>query len=94
MNVVATWATENKPDLQCDDGFAGGQLSFTPDQPRKVLHVVHERLARSICAAHHDCDMYDGYVTLHWRTFLPGAIAAYKELLKIDEERATNPTKG
>lgn len=67
--------------------------AVTPDQPRRALSIVLERLARSICAAHHDCDMYDGYVTTHWPAFLPGAKAAYLELLKIDEERATNQSE-
>jgi len=61
--------------------------AVTPDRPRKELNKVLERIARRICASHHECDMYDGYVTLHWPAFLPGAMAAYDELLKIDEER-------
>ena len=64
--------------------------TVTPDQPRRELSKVLERLARSICAAHHECAIYDGYVTQHWPAFLPGAKAAYIELLKIDEERANN----
>lgn len=86
------------------DKNASGRLSListpreglsivTPDQPCRELSRVFERLARSICAAHHECDMYDGYVNMHWPSFLTGAKASYLELLKIDEERLTKGEK-
>lgn len=37
--------------------------------------------------------MYDGYVNMHWPSFLTGAKASYLELLKIDEERLTKGEK-
>jgi hypothetical protein len=62
----------------------------TPDQPRRELSKVLERLARAICARHNDCLPGDRYTDLHWPSFQPGAEVAYQELLKIDQERATN----
>lgn len=59
----------------------------TPDQPRRELSKVLERLARAICARHNDCSPTDGYTNKRWPDFLPGAKAAYDELIKIDAER-------
>lgn len=60
-------------------------------EPWRIQHKVLERIARAICAAHHACRTDDGYTNTHWPAFLPGARAAYYELLKIDQERANQP---
>ena len=70
-----------------------GIVTVTPERPRRELSKVLERLARAICSRHNDCDPNDKFTDTHWPAFLPGADAAYKELLKIDEERATNQPK-
>ncbi len=64
-------------------------MLVTPDQPRRRLSVVLERIARRICAAHNECDPYDGYTNKHWPAFLVGARAAYLEMLEIDSNQPT-----